>query len=542
MKKYKTVLYVRVSKEDEKLGESDSIINQKSMLVDFVNSKEDLHLVKIMIDDGYSGGNFERPSFKEMMELVKDRKINCIVVKDFSRFGRDFTEVSRYLEEIFPFMGVRFISLNDNYDSLKNKSGIENLAIPFKNLVNDAYLRDTSIKIRSSLDIKRKKGDFIGSFASYGYLKDPNNKNKLIVDEVASKVVQDIFKYRLQGFNINKISEKLNKENVLCPMEYKKSIGIKTNTNFKKNDKALWTPKAIFRILENPLYIGTTVQKKVTTVNHKVKKLVYVPKEERIIVENTHEPIISKEVFEMVQKLMEIDTRTAPNEEKIYLLSGFVKCGECGANLIRRNYGTKEKPYIYYTCSNKKNQKGCKGSSIKVESLENIVFNAIKKQIEATITLEDILCDIDSESYAKTEKQKLNKKIEEKEQDLKKYQLIKLKIYEDLKTGLLNEEEYADFTKGYSEKIIHIKNVILDFKKKLDNVSNGLTEKQLWIELFKKYNSIKKLDRELIISLIEQIKIYTDKTTEIQFKYENEFKDLLEYKQSLEQVQVTCNG
>ena len=542
MKKYNTVLYVRVSKEDEKLGESDSIINQKSMLVDFVNSKEDLHLVKTMIDDGYSGGNFERPAFKEMMELIKNRKINCIVVKDFSRFGRDFTEVGRYLEEIFPFMGVRFISLNDNYDSLKNKSGIENLAIPFKNLVNDAYLRDTSIKIRSSLDIKRKKGDFIGSFASYGYLKDPNNKNKLIVDEIASKVVQDIFKYRLQGFNINKISEKLNKENVLCPMEYKKSIGIKTSTNFKKNDKALWTPKAIFRILENPLYIGTTVQKKVTTVNHKVKKLVYVPKEERIIVENTHEPIISKEVFEMVQKLMEIDTRTAPNEEKIYLLSGFVKCGECGANLIRRNYGTKEKPYIYYTCSNKKNQKGCKGSSIKVESLENIVFNAIKKQIEATITLEDILSDIDSESYAKTEKQKLNKKIEEKEQDLKKYQLIKLKIYEDLKIGLLNEEEYTDFTKGYSEKIVHIKNIISDLKKELDNVSNGLTEKQLWIEHFKKYNSIKKLDRELIISLIEQIKIYTDKTTEIQFKYENEFKDLLEYKQSLEQVQVACNG
>ena len=542
MKKYRTVLYLRLSKEDEKIGESDSITNQKSMLKDFVNSREDLHLVKIMIDDGYSGGNFERPSFKEMMELVKDRKIDCIVVKDFSRFGRDFTEVGRYLEEIFPFMGVRFISLNDNYDSLKNKSGIENLVVPFKNLVNDAYLRDTSIKIRSSLDIKRKKGDFIGSFASYGYLKDPNNKNRLIIDEVASKVVQDIFIYRLQGFNINKISEKLNKENVLCPMEYKKSIGIKTSTNFKKNDKALWTPKAIFRILENPLYIGTTVQKKVTTVNHKVKKLVYVPKEERIIVENTHEPIISKEVFEIVQKLMEIDTRTAPNEEKIYLLSGFVKCGECGANLVRRNYGTKEKPYIYYMCSNKKNKKTCKGSSIRVETLEKIVFNAIKKQIEATITLEDILSDMDSEMYAKTEKQKINKKIEEKEEDLKKYQLIKLKIYEDFKLGILNQEEYTDYIKGYSEKIINIKNVILDLKKELDNVSNGLTEKQLWIEHFKKYNSINKLDRELIIFLIEQIRIYADKTTEIEFKYANEFESLLEYKENLEQVQVACNG
>ena len=269
-------------------------------------------------------------------------------MKDFSRFGRDFIEVGRYLEEIFPLMNVRFISVNDNYDSFKSRESTDNLIIPFKNLINDSYLRDISIKIRSSFDVKRKKGEFIGSFATYGYLKDPNNKNKIVVDKVASKVVKDIFKYRLEGLSADKIAKKLNNENVLSPMEYKKSIGINMGTNFKKKEKALWTAKAIFRILENPVYIGTLEQNKFTTPNHKIRKLVYVPKEERIIVENNHEPIISKEIFENVQKLMATDTRIAPTKEKVYLLSGLINCAECGSNLIRKNNGTKEKPYIYY--------------------------------------------------------------------------------------------------------------------------------------------------------------------------------------------------
>ena len=177
MGKYKTAIYLRLSKEDEKLKESESITNQKSMLIDFVKNKEDLDLVYTMIDDGYSGSNFERPAFKKMMEYVKDRKINCIVVKDFSRFGRDFIEVGRYLEDIFPFMGIRFISINDGYDSFNSQNSTDSIIIPFKNLINDSYLRDISLKIRSSFDAKRKKGDFIGSFATYGYLKDPKNKN-----------------------------------------------------------------------------------------------------------------------------------------------------------------------------------------------------------------------------------------------------------------------------------------------------------------------------------------------------------------------------
>ena len=349
MKKFKTSLYLRLSKEDEKVGESESIVNQKILLKNFIKSNEDLELVSIKIDDGYSGGNFERPAFKELMEDIRNKEINCIVVKDFSRFGRDFIEVGKYLEEIFPFMNVRFISVNDNYDSFKSKDLTDNLIIPFKNLLNDTYLRDISLKVRSSIYAKIDKGEYIGAFATYGYLKtkDENNKNVLIVDEEASKVVKDIFKYRLNGLSASKIAIKLNEQGILSPMEYKNSIGLKFNTSFKKNNRGKWTAQTIFRILGNPVYIGTLEQKKYLKPNYKIKKTIIVPKDNRVIIENNHEPIIDKDVFYTVQNLMLRDTRVAHNKEKVYLLSGIAICGECGAKIeeyICKNCGQKLAP------------------------------------------------------------------------------------------------------------------------------------------------------------------------------------------------------
>lgn len=540
MKKFKTTIYLRLSKEDEKNIESESITNQKLMLTDFVNNNKELELVSTKIDDGYSGSNFDRPAFKEMIKDIEKGKINCIVVKDFSRFGRDFIEVGKYLEEIFPLMNVRFISVNDNYDSFKSTESIDNLIIPFKNLINDSYLRDISLKIRSSFDVKRKKGEFIGSFVTYGYLKDSNNKNKIVIDEIASKVVQDIFKYRLEGLSADKIAKKLNSENVLSPMEYKKSIGLNISTNFKKKEKALWSAKAIFRILQNPIYIGTLEQNKYTTPNHKIKKMVYVPKEEWIVIENNHEPIISKEMFESVQKLMSIDTRIAPKQEKVYLLSGLICCGECGSNLVRKNNGTKDKPYIYYVCNNARNKQGCVGSSIKSEIIEETVFETLKTHINAIISLQDIISIVNSNNYTLKEKERITNKIDKENRELKKYQNIKLKLYEDLKAGILTEEEFKDFSLAYNEKIKEIKELIHNFKTELETIKNGISEKQLWIEYFKAHKNIKSLNRELVVNLIEDIKVYNNKSIRINFKYEEEYKNLISYLES--NMQVACNG
>ena len=492
------------------------------MLTEFLNNREDLELVSIKVDDGYSGSNFDRPAFKELMEDIRNRKINCIVVKDFSRFGRDFIEVSRYLEVIFPFMNVRFISINDNYDSFKSDNSTDSLIIPFKNLINDSYLRDISLKIRSSFNIKRKNGDFIGSFATYGYLKDPNNKNKLIVDEVTSKVVKEIFKYKLCGLSADKIAKKLNENGILSPMEYKKSIGLNFNTGFKKKAKCIWTAKAIFRILENPIYIGTLEQNKVTTPNHKIKKIINVPKEERIIVENNHEPITEKDVFENVQRLMLLDTRIAPNKEQLYLLSGLLNCLECGSNLIRKNNGTKEKPYIYYICNNAKNKKGCVGSSIKENILENIIFEIIKIHIDSIINLERIIDTINNLPYTTREIKKFNEIISIKKEELLKYQNIKLKIYEDFKSKLLTEEEYRDFIELYSNRIKENKNLIVKFEKEIKALLKKSNPNQLWIQYFKNYRNIQKLDREIVVNLIQKIEVDKNKVINIHFKYKDE--------------------
>ena len=316
-KEYNACIYARLSRDDGDKLESDSIINQKALIRDFISKHPEIHVVSEKTDDGYSGVNFDRPAFQEMMEDIRSGKINCVVVKDLSRFGRNYIEAGNYIERVFPFMGVRFIAINDSYDSLdRNQS--DSLIIPFKNLINDAYCKDISVKIRSQLEIKRKKGQFIGAFAVYGYLKDPEDHNKLIPDTYASEVVRAIYKWKLEGMSQGRIAEKLNLQGVLCPMEYKLSMGIKVQTNFKVRKQALWSPRSVTRILTNEIYTGALIQGKTSTPNYKVKKIVAKDEAEWIRVEDAHEAIIDRRTFDDVQRILQKDIRSAPDEEVVY--------------------------------------------------------------------------------------------------------------------------------------------------------------------------------------------------------------------------------
>jgi len=251
---FNAALYVRISKDDGDKAESDSIINQKELIKDFIRSMPEIHLCSERVDDGFSGVDFLRPDFEAMMDDIRAGKINCVIVKDLSRFGRNYIEVGKYLENIFPFLGVRFISVNDQFDSAKKRTDAEELILPFKNLINDAYSRDLSVKIRSQLLVKRKNGDYIGNFAVYGYTKSPENKNRLVVDEYASSVVRDIFRWKLEGLSGQAIANRLNAKGELSPMEYKRYCGLNFSTSFKVNPKALWTPITVNRILSNPVW------------------------------------------------------------------------------------------------------------------------------------------------------------------------------------------------------------------------------------------------------------------------------------------------
>ncbi len=238
---WNATLYLRLSRDDGDKEESNSITGQRELLRDFIRTRPELREYAVRIDDGFTGSNFERPSFKKMLEDVKAGRTNCIIVKDLSRFGRNYLDAGEYIEKIFPFLGVRFIAVNDNYDSLGGKNASDELIIPFKNLINEAYCRDISVKVRTQLEVKRKSGQYIGAFAVYGYLKDETDKNRLVADEYAADVVRDIFKWKMEGMSPQDIAARLNHSGVLSPMEYKKSLGMRFATSFKANPQAAWS-------------------------------------------------------------------------------------------------------------------------------------------------------------------------------------------------------------------------------------------------------------------------------------------------------------
>lgn len=273
-KDIRAAAYLRLSIEDGDKAESNSIGNQRELIRDFAAERPGLHLIEEYADDGYTGTNFERPGFKRMMEDIKSGKINCIIVKDLSRLGRNYIEMGKYLEQIFPMMGIRFIAINDNYDNANTESSdSDSIVVPFKNLLNDSYCRDISIKVRSQLDMKRRKGEFIGGYAIYGYCKDKRNKNRLVVDEYAADIVRSIYRRKLEGMSAQAIAEQLNSENVLAPSEYKRLCGLNYHSGFKAGTHAKWQAIQVLRILKNEVYTGTMVQGRRQKINYKIVQL-----------------------------------------------------------------------------------------------------------------------------------------------------------------------------------------------------------------------------------------------------------------------------
>lgn len=315
--------YLRLSKEDNENMESNSIVNQRELIEQYINGKEDLELIEYYIDYGYSGTNFNRPGFEKLLQDMKNKKINCIIVKDLSRFARSHIEADMYFENIFPALNIRFISVIENIDSFENPDSIDNLIVPFKNLLNDAYAKDISKKVKSALLTKRLNGEFIGTSATYGYLKNPKDKHKLIIDEEASKNVIKIFNDIIEGKTASEIANELNSNNVLTPASYK----IKNN-NIEVDKK--WNVKMINVILQNRVYIGDLIQGKKKVESYRTHKLITTNKDEWIIVENNHESIISKEEFDEVQEILNKNKSARSNKEKD-LFYNFLKCADCGS-------------------------------------------------------------------------------------------------------------------------------------------------------------------------------------------------------------------
>ena len=518
-------LYLRLSREDGDKEESNSISGQRELLRDYISRHPELREFAVRIDDGFSGSTFERPAFKEMMEDIKAGRTNCVIVKDLSRFGRNYLDAGEYIEKIFPFLGVRFIAVNDNFDSERERTSSDDLMIPFKNLINEAYCRDISIKIRSQLDIKRRRGEFLGSFASYGYRKSETNHNQLVIDEYAADVVRDIFKWKLEGSSPAAIADRLNQTGVLSPLEYKKAQGMKYTTGFKGGTQAKWSAANIIRLLKNPLYTGVLTQGKATTPSYKVHKRITRDFDEWAIVQDSHEAIISRSDFDRVQKVLALDTRTCKDESVVQLFSGMVFCGDCGASMIRKSIPSGNRKYVYYVCSeNKANRKKCSSHSLRDKDLESIVLLSLQQYIRAVIDMQELMELTDTAPLRTAQAQKVQRQIDLKRGEMERCNKLLLSLYESLADGIIDKKEYISLKQNYSDKSAELEKHLLKLQEILDDIHLHGSARLGWMNDFREHQNITALDRETVVSLIDRILVYEDRRVDIVFRWHDEYE------------------
>lgn len=533
---YHAAIYVRLSKEDGDVAsaakaESNSISNQKNLIKDFLKDKDDIIVVSERVDDGYSGSDFERPGFQMMMDDIRRGTVDCVIVKDLSRFGREYIDSGKYIERLFPALGVRFIAVNDHIDS-KEESSRDDIVVPFKNLMNDAYCRDISIKIRSHLEVKRRNGEYIGAFTPYGYKKDENDKSRLVPDLYAAGVVKDIFRMKLHGMSQTAIADRLNEQGILSPMEYKHSLGIRIQDNFKTHEQAEWSSMSVRRVLENEVYVGTLTQGKHSTPNHKIKKIMDKPEEEWIRIEDNHEPVVSKREFAIVQRLLGMDTRTSPNEDEVYVLSGLAVCADCGAPMIKRNVPAGGKVYSYYICSKNAATKQCGTHRIPKDKLERLVFDVLKTHIASVLDAGRILAYINTVPFQELEIKELERQKEAKEQEMQRCRELRDMLYEDLKEGIVSKEDYAELYEGYNNKRKKAEDAVRKISRTIQDVADAKTDKYEWLRYFKEYQNISELSRTAAVELIERVKVYDKNHIEIDFCFQDCFQSAISQIQS----------
>lgn len=518
-------LYIRLSREDGDKIESESVSSQRALLEQYTNARPDIFVYDRYVDDGWSGTDFDRPSFQRMLSDITSKKINCVIVKDLSRFGRNYVEAGKYLETVFPLFKVRFIAVNDQIDSAANPQSLNNVIVPFKNIMNDEYCRDISMKVRSALDAKRKQGKFIGSFAAYGYEKDKSDHNKLVIDEEAAATVRGIYEKFLSGHSILSIARELNAQGVPNPSSYKSSKGLNCNRS-----GALWCDATVRRILTNEIYIGNLVQKKNQTVSHKIHLSKPVGEEDRIRVPGTHEPIVSQEDFEKTQSLLKRDTRTSPDTGKLSLFAGFLKCADCGRAMQKRTVKQPYKTYDYYVCStHKKLKSACKKHRIRADLLEAAVSETLNGYIALAVDYDEVLRKMNEAEKKSGIENRLHSELSAKRKELEKAQKILVDLYPDYKCGVIGKEQYFLLKEKYENAAVKLQALIEEGEREIENCKNGAEGRNGFIETFKKYRGLKSLTREIVTELIENIYIRENGEIELCLKCKNELSHAEQY-------------
>ena len=505
---YKVGAYLRLSRDDERDGESLSIENQRGIVADYI-TKRGWTLVDTYIDDGLTGTNFDRPQFQRMIDDVRNGRINCVVVKDLSRFGRNYIQIGEYTDYLFPTLGCRFIAINDGIDTLEK----ENELMPFKNLVNEWYSRDQSKKVKSAKVARAKNGFFMGAYAPYGYIKNENKQPPLLIDEYAASIVKRIFEMRASGMGYRTIATKLNDEKIIPPREYYYNSINKPNP--KKGIKA-WSDVVVRELLKNEAYIGNIVQMRKGTISYKNKTQVNRPEDEWVRAENTHEPIVTKELWEIARKLGDrgkVGKSNADGELSLY--SGFLRCADCGRGMkiVRdsnvRKDGHRNNHHAYICCGYSQAGKAICSPHRTLESVFSSLILCDIREKARLIELDEskVIAEIKAKKQADTnsEQKASAKKLQLLRNRLSELERLIAKLYEEMVLSDIPREMVLDMMEKYKKEKEEKSILASQLAEQLTHSKEVDADIREWVSLIKKAKNVQSLDRELLTRLVQKI-------------------------------------
>lgn len=518
--------YIRLSREDENEGESGSIINQRELLNAFVKNSPDLSQYEVVefCDDGYSGTNFDRPGVNALLDEVRAGNIQCILVKDLSRFGRSYIDMGDYLEQIFPFLGVRFLSVNDRFDSNDFDGATVGLDVEFRNLIYSLYSKDLSQKVRSAKKTRMEKGEFIGSHAPYGYAKSPKNRKKLVVDETAAAVVRRIFSMADEGKNAVRIAAILNAESIPTPYAYKLLMGCDRKYNVVGQTNH-WMNKTVLTILHDERYTGNMVNGKNRSPFVGSKHGKRTPKSEWIVVPNTHEAIVSEELFASVQARFSAPARIRAEPAEVSPLTGKVKCGVCG-HVMRRSKSTPAAAYYYCESHQYVADSACTKDRISEASLMQTVLSVIQKQIELLVDMEPLFDQVSTQSHKDVST--LTGQLRRLQAVLAKRRASKVTVYERYRAGALGKDGYRGQTAEIGKEIAETEAQIAALETALHRHYQEDGQPCPITRSFQRQEGFTALTRELADALIDSIYLYGSEAVELVWNHMDEYMSFVQ--------------
>lgn len=482
----------------------------------------------------YLTSAFDRPEYKRMIADIEAGKINCVIFKDNSRLGRNYPELGRLMEEYFPQKGIRVISVLNHIDSLKDPHGYCSAIVSFSNIMNDDYIRQLSIKIKSTFAMKRERGEFLGNYAPYGYIKSPEDRHKLIVDPEAAEIVRMIFNWYADGVSASGIVKQLNALDVMPPSVYKTMKGCKgfashSSGGIKRN---VWSITSVNTMLKDEVYIGNLIQGKFKSASYRTKKMVPTDESEWTVIEGTHEAIVSDEIFSIVHDRFARHTRVAPNRHNSYLLSGFVKCAHCGGRMNRNASGGQGR----FRCMTRVySPEKCQCPSVKESVLEAVVLEVIQGQIQELVDAKAVVDAARQERTGGLSSNEYAIAINRAKHELKRLEDAKFHLYDNLEKGIIDEEEYAQFKSKYIAEIEEHECHIQRLQASMAELKKFRKQDDEFVAFFEKYGNINVIDRGVLERLLDHIEVVDSSNIAIYFKFSAERKKILDFAKNIEE-------